>query len=100
MSVSMEKNEALEQELAQSAEAAESTAEAVAEIPAEGTETAQEAASGPAPETSAQDEDDDQAAFRPHDVSEDGSPHGPLDLFSDGEEEKKDAPAFAAFHAV
>ena len=99
MSVSMEKNEALEQELAQSAEAAESTAEAVAEIPAEGTEAAQEAASEPAPETSAQDEDDDHAAFRPHDVSEDGSPHGPLDLFSDEEEEKKDVPAFAAFHA-
>ena len=99
MSVSMEKNEALEQELAQSAEAAESTAEAVAEIPAEGTEAAQEAASEPAPETNAQDEDDEHAAFRPHDVSEDGSPHGPLDLFSDEEEEKKDVPAFAAFHA-
>ena len=99
MSVSMEKNEALEQELAQSAEAAESTAEAVTEIPAEGTEAAQEAASEPAPETSAQDEDDDHAAFRPHDVSEDGSPHGPLDLFSDEEEEKRDVPAFAAFHA-
>ena len=98
MSVSMEKNEALEQELAQSAEAAESTAEAVAEIPAEGTEAAQEATSEPAPETNAQEEDDEHAAFRPHDVSEDGSPHGPLDLFSD-EEEKKDVPAFAAFHA-
>ena len=99
MSVSMEKNEALEQELAQSAEAAESTAEAVAEIPAEGTEAAQEATSEPAPETNAQEEDDEHAAFRPHDVSEDGSPHGPLDLFSDEEEEKKDVPAFAAFHA-
>ena len=99
MSVSMEKNEALDQELAQSAEAAESTAEAVAEIPAEGTEAAQEATSEPAPETNAQEEDDEHAAFRPHDVSEDGSPHGPLDLFSDEEEEKKDVPAFAAFHA-
>ena len=100
MSVSMEKNEALEQELAQSAEAAESTAGAVAEIPAEGTEAAQEAVAEPAPETNEQEEDDEHAAFRPHDVSEDGSPHGPLDLFSDGEEEKKDVPAFAAFHAV
>ena len=99
MSVSMEKNEALEQELAQSAEAAEITAEAVAEIPAEGTEAAQEAVSEPAPETNAQEEDDEHAAFRPHDVSEDGSPHGPLDLFSDEEGEKKDVPAFAAFHA-
>ena len=99
MSVSMEKNKALEQELAQSAEAAEITAEAVAEIPAEGTEAAQEATSEPAPETNAQEEDDEHAAFRPHDVSEDGSPHGPLDLFSDEEGEKKDVPAFAAFHA-
>ena len=50
--------------------------------------------------------DDEQAGFnefRPEDVSEDGSPHGPLDLFSDGEQEEEQAPAnvptFAAFHA-
>ena len=47
--------------------------------------------------------------YRPNDVSEDGSPHGPLDLFSDEDEEKKgnaeapaeerNVPTFAAFHA-
>jgi sec-independent protein translocase protein TatC len=106
MSVSMENKEALEQELVTSAEAAESAAEAVAEAPAESTEAAQEEASAPAEETYDIPEGNDPVfyadnsdTFRPHDVSEDGSPHGPLDLFSDGEEEKKDVPAFAAFHA-
>lgn len=92
MSVSMENKEALEQELAQSAEAAEHAAEAVAEAPVESTEAAQE-------EVPSTEEESYSDTFRPHDVSEDGSPHGPLDLFSDEEEEKKDVPAFAAFHA-
>ena len=105
MSVSIEKKEAQEQELAQ-IEAAEGKAEAVSEeAPAETPEAAEEAVSEPAPEAEAKEEDEERSNFRPDDVSDDGSPHGPLDLFSDEEEEKKDdakekeLPAFAAFHA-
>ena len=105
MSVSIEKKEAQEQELAQ-IEAAEGKAEAVSEeAPAEAPEAAEEAVSEPAPEAEAKEEDEERSNFRPDDVSDDGSPHGPLDLFSDEEEEKKDdakekeLPAFAAFHA-
>ena len=57
---------------------------------------------------------DDAEGFRPDDVSEDGSPHGPLNLFDDESEEKdgkqdagseegaseeKNVPTFAAFHS-
>ncbi len=57
---------------------------------------------------------DDAEGFRPDDVSEDGSPHGPLDLFDDESEgkddqkdgdsdeepsEEKNVPTFAAFHS-
>ena len=105
MSVSIEKKEAQEQELAQ-IEAAEGKAEAVSEeAPAEAPEAAEDAVSEPAPEAEAKEEDEERSNFRPDDVSDDGSPHGPLDLFSDEEEEKKDdakekeLPAFAAFHA-
>lgn len=43
-------------------------------------------------------------AYRPEDVSEDGSPHGPLNLFDEAENDdetpaEKNVPTFAAFHA-
>ena len=100
MSASMENKEALEQELVvQPAE--------FAEAPAETAENVVETASEPAPEEAPAENEvpaDDSENFRPSDVSEDGSPHGPLDLFGDEDEEKKDEPeeksypSYAAFH--
>ena len=92
----MEHKEALEQELVvQSAE--------LTEAPAEDAAGVVEAASDLAPEDAPAENEasaDDSENFRPYDVSDDGSPHGPLDLFGDEEEEeKKEIPAFAAFHA-
>ncbi len=99
MSASMENKEALDKELiVQTAEEAESPADAVIEAPAE--ITAEETASEDAAE--AGDATEESSDFRPYDVSEDGSPHGPLDLFGGDNEEKKDeetnVPSFAAFH--
>ena len=101
MTDTMEKKEALEQELDVQP----------AEVPAENptTETALEAASEAeseaAPEEAARDEApaDDAEFSRPADVSDDGSPHGPLDFFGGEDSEKKDAeeealPSYAAFH--
>ena len=99
MSVSMESKEILEQEQPlQPAELNEAQPEAAAD--------AVETASEPAPEEiPAEGEAAGDDSIRPYDVSEDGSPHGPLDLFSeDEEEEKKDEPeekqvlSYAAFH--
>ena len=101
MTDTMEKKEALEQELDVQ------PAEVPAENPA--TETALEAASEAepeaAPEEAARDENpaDDAEFSRPADISDDGSPHGPLDLFGGEDSEKKDAeeealPSYAAFH--
>lgn len=97
----MENKEALEQELViQPAE--------LNEAPAEDAAAVVEAASEPAPEEAPAENEvpaDDSENFRPSDVSEDGSPHGPLDLFGEEDEEKKDEseekniPSFAAFHA-
>ena len=89
MTDTMEKKEALEQELDVQP----------AEVPAENaaTETAPEAASEAeseaAPEEAARDEApaDDAEFSRPADVSDDGSPHGPLDFFGGEDSEKKDA---------
>ena len=97
MSASMEHKEALEQELV--VQPAELT-----EAPAEDAAGVVEAASDLAPEEAPAENEasaDDSENFRPYDVSDDGSPHGPLDLFGDEEveEEKKEIPAFAAFHA-
>ena len=113
-----------ESEAAQSAvpviEAAEADAPAQPEEPA--AETSENALSDEAvPETLETDETpkfdwtaDSADEFRPDDVSDDGSPHGPLDLFddendetdgkkNDGEEEdsgeEKNVPTFAAFHS-
>ena len=92
----MEHKEALEQELVvQPAELTEAPAEDAADVV--------EAASEPAPEEAPAENEvpaDDSENFRPYDVSDDGSPHGPLDLFGDEEEEeKKEIPTFASFHA-
>ena len=92
----MEHKEALEQELVvQPAELNEAPAEDAADVV--------EAASEPAPEEAPAENEvpaDDSENFRPYDVSDDGSPHCPLDLFGDEEEEeKKEIPTFAAFHA-
>ena len=99
MSASMENKEALDKELiVQTAEEAERPADAVIEAPAE--IAAEETASEDAAE--AGDATEESSDFRPYDVSEDGSPHGPLDLFGGDTEEKKDeetnVPSFAAFH--
>jgi len=111
MSAPMENKDTLDQEqLVQPAEAAETPAapeaasepvldDTVSTAPSENAEPVADAA----PEVDAQEEPlDETASFRPHDVSEDGSPHGPLDLF-DSEEEKdeseaKSLPSYAAFH--
>ena len=95
----MENKEALDKELiVQTAEEAERPADAVIEAPAE--IAAEETASEDAAE--AGDATEESSDFRPYDVSEDGSPHGPLDLFGGDTEEKKDeetnVPSFAAFH--
>ena len=99
MSVSMESKEILEQEQpVQPAEPNEAQPEAAADTV--------DVASEPAPEEiPAEGEVADDDSIRPYDVSEDGSPHGPLDLFSEDEdEEKKDEPeekqvlSYAAFH--
>ena len=101
MTDTMEKKEALEQELDVQ------PAEVPAENPA--TETALEAASEAEPEAAPEDADrdenpaDDAEFSRPADVSDDGSPHGPLDFFGGEDSEKKDAeeealPSYAAFH--
>ena len=92
----MENKEALEQELVvQPAELNEAPAENAADVV--------EAASEPAPEENPAENEvpaDTSEDFRPYDVSDDGSPHGPLDLFGDEEEEeKKEIPTFASFHA-
>ncbi len=99
MSASMENKEALDKELiVQTAEEAESPADAVIEAPAE--IAAEETVSEDTAE--AEEETEKGPDFRPYDVSEDGSPHGPLDLFGGDTEEKKDeetnVPSFAAFH--
>ena len=92
----MENKEALEQELVvQPAE--------LNEAPAEDAANVVETASEPAPEENPAENEvpaDASEDFRPYDVSDDGSPHGPLDLFGDEEEEeKKEIPTFASFHA-
>ena len=101
MTDTMEKKEALEQELDVQ------PAEVPAENPATETalEAASEAESEAAPEEAARDENpaDDAEFSRPADISDDGSPHGPLDLFGGEDSEKKDAeeealPSYAAFH--
>ncbi len=97
MSASMENKEALDKELiVQTAEEAERPADTVIEAPAE--IAAEETAS----EDTVEEETEEGPDFRPYDVSEDGSPHGPLDLFGGDNEEKKDEetniPSFAAFH--
>ena len=101
MTDTMEKKEALEQELDVQ------PAEVPAENPATETalEAASEAESEAAPEEAARDEApaDDAEFSRPTDVSDDGSPHGPLDFFGGEDSEKKDAeeealPSYAAFH--
>ena len=99
MSASMENKEALDKELiVQTAEEAESPADAVIEAPAE--IAAEDTVSEDTAE--AEEETEEGPDFRPYDVSEDGSPHGPLDLFGGDNEEKKDeetnVPSFAAFH--
>ena len=101
MSTTMKNKEALEQELVvQSAE--------LAETPVEATEDAVETVSTPASEEDTAEAEapaDDSESIRPYDVSEDGSPHGPLDLFGDEDGEKKEEseeknfPSYAAFHA-
>ena len=87
MSASMENKEALDKELiVQTAEEAERPADAVIEAPAE--IAAEETVSEDTAE--AEEETEEDPDFRPYDVSEDGSPHGPLDLFGGDNEEKKD----------
>ncbi len=123
MTDTMEKKESLDQELdALTVEApVENPAEPQPDAPAEaapeaGSASAVEAASADeasegiseeAPEGASDGAPADEAAlFRPSDVSEDGSPHGPLDLFDEeseekkeeASEEKKEFPAYASFH--
>jgi len=123
MTDTMEKKESLDQELdALTVEApVENPAEPQPDAPAEAApeaesasaseeasaDEASEGVSEEAPEDASDGTPADEAAlFRPSDVSEDGSPHGPLDLFDEeseekkeeASEEKKEFPAYAAFH--
>ena len=123
MTDTMEKKESLDQELdALTVEApVENPAEPQPDAPAEAApeaesasaseeasaDAASEGVSEEAPEDASDGTPADEAAlFRPSDVSEDGSPHGPLDLFDEeseekkeeASEEKKEFPAYASFH--
>ena len=123
MTDTMEKKESLDQELdALTVEApVENPAEPQPDAPAEAApeaesasaveaasaDAASEGVSEEAPEDASDGTPADGAAlFRPSDVSEDGSPHGPLDLFDEeseekkeeASEEKKEFPAYASFH--
>ena len=123
MTDTMEKKESLDQELdALTVEApVENLAEPQPDAPAEAAPEAESASaseevsadeasegiSEEAPEDASDGTPADEAAlFRPSDVSEDGSPHGPLDLFDEeseekkeeASEEKKEFPAYASFH--
>ena len=107
MTAAMENKESLTAELesAQPAEALEAPAEIPAEAPAEAASAPADDNALPMDEPSPEAEERrDENDIRPSDVSEDGSPHGPLDLFGDedesGEEEKKNIPTFAAFHSA
>ena len=118
----MEKNDILDSELklsveepemASSAEAASAGAPAEEAVPAEAPENVEtpeeeEAEKGSLDDAEQAPEPDwvPTELYRPEDVSEDGSPHGPLDLFSDMTEEQEETqekpanvPTFAAFHS-
>ena len=119
MTDTMEKKESLDQELdVLTAEApVENPVEPKPDAPAEAATEAESASAfedvssdGVSPEPADRMPEgtpaDDAAFFRPSDVSEDGSPHGPLDLFEEeseekkeeASEEKKEFPAYASFH--
>lgn len=115
MTDTMEKKESLDQELdALTVEApVENPAEPQPDAPAEAAPEVESASASEEASADAAPEDasdgapaDDAALFRPSDVSEDGSPHGPLDLFDEeseekkeeASEEKKEFPAYASFH--